>query len=85
MLVQSNTATHVLDLVLVSSFFRDHINTSFYPHLLSDHYIIISELTLPRMASPLHHARWKTESANWNLFQTHISNWANNYMPYPAP
>lgn len=81
-LVQSNTATHVrgsLDLVFVSSFLRNHINTTIHQHLSSDHYTLISEFSLPRLASPPYSPKWKTVNANWNTYQDHITNWALNY------
>lgn len=44
-LVQSNIATHVrggiLDLIFVSSFLREHINTTIHQYLSSNHYALI--------------------------------------------
>lgn len=31
------------------------------------------------MASTPHQPRWKTENANWNLFQEHVTKWAEDY------
>lgn len=62
-LVQSNTATHVrgsLDLEFVSYFLREHTITNIHKHLSSDHYALISEITLPRLASSPHSPKWKT-------------------------
>ena len=85
-LLNSGEATHIrggrLDLSFISIELRHLATWQVHPTLMSDHYGIIINITIPKIPPPPPPPpKWDQNKADWNKFQNSISTWLATYTP----
>ncbi|XP_068225651.1 uncharacterized protein [Palaemon carinicauda] len=79
--------THIaggrLDLTFVSSNLCNNSSWDLHPLLTSDHYGIIFSLWLEKLPDPPPPRRWNPDFAKWDIFEQHMTKWADNYSVDP--
>ncbi|XP_068225474.1 uncharacterized protein [Palaemon carinicauda] len=80
--------THIaggrLDLTFVSQNLRYGSTWDLHPILTSDHYGTVSSFRLEKLPDPPPPARrWNPDFAHWDLFEQHMTSWAEKYSVGP--
>ena len=85
-LLNNGQSTHIrggrLDLSFISTVLRPFSTWQLHPDLTSDHFATRAKIdiqTLPPIPPPP--PRWNQDQADWNIFQSELEKWANEYDP----